>query len=90
MKTLQMDDIYWDAEIAIVKDNPVACSRCNGATDRFLEVRISVQPHASAGKRIIIINLPCGHLPVTSSMPCVAPPDVLAALLLAATPTTYL
>lgn len=88
MKTLQMEDIYWDAEIVGVKDNPVACSRCNGATDRFLEVRVRV-PHATNFGRIIL-NLPCGHSPVTSSMPCVAPPDVLAALMLAATPTTYL
>lgn len=88
MKTLQMDDIYWDAEIVVVKDNPVACSRCNGATDRFLEVRVRI-PYATNFGRIIL-NLPCGHSPVTSSMPYVAPPDVLAALLLAATPTTYL
>lgn len=88
MKMLQMEDIYWDTEIVGVKDNPVACSRCNGATDRFLEVRVRI-PYATNFGRIIL-NLPCGHSPVTSSMPCVAPPDVLAALLLAATPTTYL
>lgn len=88
MKTLQMDDIYWDAEIVVVKGNPVACSRCNGATDRFLEVRVRTLPAPRFGR--LILNLPCGHTPVTSSMPCVAPPDVLAALMLAATPTTYL
>ena len=89
MKTLQMEDIYWDAEIVIVKDTPVACSRCNETTGQFIEVRISVQPHATYGKRITI-NLPCGHSTVASGSPRVAPPDVLAALMLAATPTTYL
>lgn len=88
MKTLQMDDIYWGAEIVVVKDNPVACSRCNGATDRFLEVRVRI-PHAPNFGRITL-NLPCGHSPATSSVARVAPPDVLAALLLAATPITYL
>ena len=88
MKTLQMEDIYWDEEIVVVKDNPLSCSRCHGATDRFLEVRVRYTHATNFGR--IALNLPCGHSPVTSGMPCVAPPDVLAALMLAATPTTYL
>lgn len=85
MKTLQMEDIYWGAEIALVRDTPLACSRCTGLSDRFLEVHL----RASAGTRIIL-NLPCGHSSVAADLACVAPPDVLAALMLAATPTTYL
>ncbi len=88
MKTLQMEDIYWGAEIALVRDTPLACSRCTGLSDRFLEVRVRV-PHAPHFG-CIILNLPCGHSSVAADLACVAPPDVLAALMLAATPTTYL
>ena len=83
MKTLQMDDIDWSAEvtrIVCVGSIRPKCQTCHREFDAFLEVPTYVTPRDTLN--MVFVNLPCWHVDYRSGLEVA--PDVRVRLLLVA------
>lgn len=82
MKTLQMEDIDWSAEVTQITmyDGRLYCAVCREEYAAFLEVPMHTTRHNSLDE--IHVNLPCWH--IGNSPGLEVAPDVRVRLLLVA------